>query len=382
MSYAPFPLATDSQAVAESMVAALQARGEVVDEASPVAALVEVFAERHVDTRALVVLEADRAFGLFGAYIVQLAPGLGVGASALTTWATSSPVATVVPQGTTVTFAGSPDLFELVADLQVPAGQATTAGVEVRAREAGARLNGVPAGPMTRPGLASVTSVTATSATSGGVDPETADEYRDRLVADRRLASRAAIVAADFAALAVDDVQVHRAVGLARYDPGQAPPDGRNGHVTVALADAQGSPVPQSAKDRVAAMFDAARVVNRVPHLIDATYTQVTVAFSFVPDPSADPAAVRVGAEQRVRDLIDPALWAGGRETPPVWRDDRLVRREDVVVAVRSTPGVDHTTSVTLNGGTADLVLAGPAALPAPFGAAAPSSVTGTAVPA
>lgn len=384
MTFVHYPVQTDPASIATAILTDLVARGYVPRTADVVTGLAEAVGRRLSATELLAGTVADEIVGAIGEQLDGTARLTGAPASALTTWALDTATATTIPAGTRValTLGTALEPFELMAALAVPAGASVAAAVEVRALRDGTVLNGLTGPVRVLDLLRPVVLVTLDAPSSGGVDPEALGTYLTRYAAVRRLSSKAAIIASDFAALAVDDVQVHRAIGLERHDPAQLPPTGRNGHVTVALADEQGAPVPQSGKDRVAAMFDAARVVNRLPHLIDATYTQVTVQFAFVADASANPTVVRLDAEQRVRDLIDPARWAGGGETPAVWRDERLLRHEDVVVAIRSTPGVDHTTSVTVNGGTSDVQLAGPAALPAPFDAAAPSTVSGTAVSA
>lgn len=386
MTWLDLPVDDDASKILDRSLDDFQARGFTVRIAAVETAIFAATAERVAEVATLLGLVTEHAFTRSTGSLRGLPQYDGAVAESTTTWTLAAAAALTIPAGTRVGWArpdGTLVRFATTADLIVPVGPSTTSDVVVRALAPGATGNGLPAGPLTLiDDRGSVLSVVADLASSGGVDPEPDAVYRDRLVSILARSSVAAIIASDFAALAVDDVQVHRAIGLERYDPAQLPPTGRNGHVTVALADEQGGPVPQSGKDRVAAMFDAARVVNRLPHLIDATYMQVTIAFSFVADASANPTVVRLDAEQRVRDLIDPARWAGGGESPAVWRDERLLRHEDVVVAIRSTPGVDHTTSVTVNGGSADLVLAGPAALPAPFDAAAPSTVSGTAVSA
>lgn len=381
MTFVHYPVQTDPASIATAILTDLVARGYAPRTSDVVTALAEAVGRRLASTETFVGIVADEIVAAIGEQLDGTARLAGAPASALTTWTFSTATAATIPVGTRVALSLGTALepFELLTALPVPVGVSTAAGVEVRALRDGTVLNGLTGPVRVLDLLRPLVSVTLDAPSSGGVDPEALGTYLTRYAAVRRLSSAAAITPSDFAALAVDDVQVHRAVALAAYDPAQTPPTGRTGHVTVALADEQGKAVPQSAKDRLAARFETARTVNTVPHLIDATYARVQVAFTFVPHPGADPTATRLDAEQRVRDLIDPALWAGGRETPPVWRAELLVRREDVIVAIRSAPGVDHTTVCTLNGVSADVTLAGPAALPTPFDhPTTPSTVSGT----
>jgi hypothetical protein len=55
------------------------------------------------------------------------------------------------------------------------------------------------------------------------------------------------------------------------------------------------------------------------------------------------------------------------------WLDVRIVRFQDIVTTLNNVQGFDYYTSLTINGGTADVSLAGPGALPS-----ASSTASGT----
>lgn len=370
MALVQFPVQTDPRSTAARILTDLAAQGYRPRTADVLSALVEALARRIVLIETLLGRVDDDLVQAIGERLDGQPAQPGAHASALTTWTFSTATPATIPTGTRVGLPLGTGLepLELLTPLDVPAGDTTRTDVEVRALRRGALLNGLTGPVRVLDLLRPVVSVTLDGPSSGGVDPETSADYLTRYADFRRRASAAVVNASDAAAFAVADEQVHRAVALDDHDPGQTPPTGRPGHVAVAVVDAQGLPVAPSTVDRVQAGLSDPRnrVLGIIPHVIGPTYTQVAITFAFVPSTGADAQAVRVDAENRVKPLVDPARHASGTETPPVWRDDRVIRHEDVVVAIRSTPGVDHTTSVLIDGATDDVALAGPAALPDP----------------
>jgi hypothetical protein len=106
------------------------------------------------------------------------------------------------------------------------------------------------------------------------------------------------------------------------------------------------------------------------PWAIDPTYTTIDVVFAAVSKPGTDPAVVEAAAEQAVLDYLSPARWglAGNYDG---WTDKPVVRFQDVSAVIHGVPGIDHWTSITINGGTSDVTMTGPAALPDPDSTAA-----------
>lgn len=384
MSFIDLPYDDDAASILDGMLEDYQGRGYTVRLASPEVAMFAVVAEVAADAGTLLKQLADRVWRRSIGDLHLVPQDDGVAAETTTKWNFDAASPTVVPAGTRVGFRtadGRLVRFMLTADLTVPAGASTTAGVPIRALVPGVAANGLPVGALELiDDRGSVLSVTAEAATRGGGDPESDVDYRDRLVEHLRLSWSRAVLPPDFAVVAAAQASVHRAVAIDLYDPAQTPPTGRAGHVSVAVVDVDGRALAAGARTEVEAELVRRRGVNVTPHVIGPTHTPVAVTFSFVALAGRDANVVRAAAEQRARDLIDPARYAGGDERPPVWRDLTTIRLGDVIAVLEGTDGLDHTVTgtVKLNGLAADLPIAGPAGLPAPDDAAQPSTVIGT----
>jgi hypothetical protein len=112
-------------------------------------------------------------------------------------------------------------------------------------------------------------------------------------------------------------------------------------------------------------------------HVVDANYTTLTIVFAGVAASGYDPTDVEARAEQAIADLINPARWgapaAASENLAPAWVNTPVVRFQDISAALNNVEGFDHWTSLTINGGTADVTMNGIAPLPS-----AASTVSGT----
>jgi hypothetical protein len=147
----------------------------------------------------------------------------------------------------------------------------------------------------------------------------------------------------------------------------------------VVPIDTKGAPVPAHVAGEVMALLESVRETNFVVTIGTPTYTAVNVAFTAVAETGADPATVQAAVNAAARGFIDPGRFAAGEDPDlPVWRPLTRISYLDLAHALRDVPGVASLTSLTINGATADLTLAGRAPLPASTDAANPSTVTGT----
>jgi hypothetical protein len=147
---------------------------------------------------------------------------------------------------------------------------------------------------------------------------------------------------------------------------------------TVVPIDADGLPVSAAVKDAVAAELAEVREVNFVIRVDEPTYTPVHVDFTAVAETGADPATVQANVHAAISSHISPATWGATTEDPTSWTSVDVVRYLDLARVAGSAEGIAYLDTLTLNGGTADLTLAGPAPLPAPQSGSDPSTVTGT----
>ncbi len=202
-------------------------------------------------------------------------------------------------------------------------------------------------------------------ATSGGTDAESPAEYAQRLAELIELIAPRPILPADFAAAARLFVPgVYRAMAIDGYNADTDETDVER-CVTVAVMDSAGEDCSTDVKDAVLAALQARREDTFEVFVIDPTRTAITVAFTGVAQAGYDEATVEAAAEEAVTDLLSAVAHgvpAGGR--PVDWEDRPIVRYQDVVTALNTVAGFDYYTALTLNGGTADITLTGPAGVP------------------
>lgn len=276
--------------------------------------------------------------------------------------------------------------FEVVSQVTIGVG-VSVAPVTLRALFPGTEFNEVPDGAplVLTEALAGAVSVTATTAADGGVDPEPVDEYVDKLADELGTLHVAVSNERDAMVLARRVPGVHRAYALDGWDPdtNTVDTDIANLDVGIVFLDEAGQDVDDEVADAALAYLssDDVRTVNVELKRGHPTYTDVAVIYAATCDPNFDPDTVKAAADQAVRDLLDPALWSGGRAEPPEWRGDKVVFVFDVVATIGRVPGINQVQSLTLNGGTSNVTLAGRAALPSPFEVGG-STVTGTVEPA
>lgn len=311
-------------------------------------------------------------FRYFGKTLLGLPAEDAVAATTPSTWTAIDNAGYTVLAGTVVAFQTTGDTlvpFAVVDDVVIPPGATTTAAgaVTLAATVPGTGGNGIPAGPLLMvDALAWVVAVVSTATTAGGVDAETDDQYLDRLAEELQLMSPEPILPNDFAVLAKRVAGVYRATAIDGYDPVTAT-FGNERLVAVAPVGADGLPVSGGIKADVQTYLDALREVNFVVNVIDPTYTPVGVIFTGIKRQGADAATVQQAAIDAVTAYLDPANWAGGNESPPVWRtNENVVRFLEVAATLNAVADLDYVTSLSVNGGQADIVLGGVAPLPTP----------------
>ena len=203
-------------------------------------ALVEALAQM-VATRAQVDAQVPLSiFAYFGANLANLPPENGNAATASTTWTMVDSAGYTVPAGTVVGWQATGSsyvLFQTVADVTVTTGSTQATGVTIEAQSVGTVNNDLPAGPLVLvDSLAYVSSVVATTTSSGGADPETLAAYLGRLSNQLRLISPRPVLAADFAALSVGQQGTARALGIDNFNAAAnmlTPPDDGTGTAGV-----------------------------------------------------------------------------------------------------------------------------------------------------
>ena len=315
-------------------------------------------------------------FRYFGESLLGIAPHIATYANALTTWTVRDDLGYTIPQGTLVGIPASGDVlvpFAVSQDTVVPAGETTATGVIVIAEDPGTDANGLTGEPELVDALDWIVSVTLDGTTSGGVDEETDAAFLDRLRRTFTILAPRPILPNDFAVMATTVAGVARATAIDLYNPGPPPETNVPRCVTVVVVGEDGLPVSAQTKADVDALLQSQREVNFLAFVVDPTYTTIDVDFTVKAFPQFDPVATAAAAEQGVRDYLDPRNFgAVPFGDTPQWLADDHVRYLEVAEAINRVEGVWYIGTLTVNGGTVDVPLAGPGPMPTP------GTITGT----
>jgi hypothetical protein len=142
--------------------------------------------------------------------------------------------------------------------------------------------------------------------------------------------------------------------------------------LTVVPVDSTGQPVPSGVRDAILAELAGRTQQGFLFSVTSPTYTSVSAVFAATAFPDFDVATVLTNGIAALTAYLSPATWGllpfGDQRS---WRQDTTVRYWEAVTALNQAEGLDHVTSLTLNGGTADIVMTGVAPMPTP------STITG-----
>lgn len=189
--------------------------------------LLQISATQAADLLAIATDIPDTIFRYFGRSLIGFPDIVATQATVPSTWTMRDSGGYTIPAGTQVGVYN--DINELIpftvaTTVVVPPGSSATAAgavtlVAIEAGEVGSGL-GAPAEAIELiDPLEFVLSVIITAATTGGVDSETDDEYRTRLVRRLRRLSTRPILPQDFADMSTEIVGVARAVAIDGYNP-------------------------------------------------------------------------------------------------------------------------------------------------------------------
>lgn len=354
-------------------------------------ALVEELARIAAESAQVATDVPAAIFQAFGEKLVGLAPKVGVAATAEARVTMVDAAGYTLPAGTVVAFRtaeGEYELWRTLDDAVALTGTAIAPDITLEADDVGTARNGLPVATSLElvDSYAFVESIELTTASAGGVDAETDEEYLDRLADELTLLTPTPILAEDFALLARRTEGVHRALAINGYNPADQTLNNER-MVTVVGLEADGDGVAQAVEDTMRLALDALREVNFVVNSTDPTHTRVDVVFEAVAEKGYVAADVEAAAEAAVAAFLDPATWGdtSAEGEPPVWEKVDRVRLYEVAAVLNAVDGLNHVTLLTLglNGGAqaaADVVLSGIAPLPSRVGAGGTSTVAGTVV--
>lgn len=357
-SYITLPIETDPDTLSAEALSFLMTNlpGWLPQEGNLEVWMTEVFARIEGETRDVATRVPAEIFRFFGKSMLNIAPIDGAPATAQSTWVMRDTNGYTIPAGTLVAYQLSGTLqayFSVTADVIVPPGSLQTADGEVllRANVSGSAGNGFAAGPITLVNsLIFVDTVTTTTDTAGGVDPESDDDYLSRLRADLRLLTPRPILPNDFAVLARTIAGVDRSIAIDGYNPGDSTYNNER-MVAVALADSAGQAVTDDIKNQVVTYLESLREVNFVVNAIDPSYTLIDVTATVAVVAGTDPASVQAAVVSALTSYLDPSNWN--------W--STVVRRNELITLISDVPGVDYLD--TLETPPSDVILTSVAAL-------------------
>lgn len=161
-----------------------------------------------------------------------------------------------------------------------------------------------------QPSYSWINTVTLLGLSSGGVDQEPYPDYYDRVARELTARSGLIIKADQLAARSLGVPTVARALALRTYNP-TGPDPAAPGHMTVALADADGADVDAGTKADVEALPTADGVTLHAVNFNDHT---VVVEASVVAHDDWDTATVEEACETALAAFLSPLSWGARPE--------------------------------------------------------------------
>jgi hypothetical protein len=367
MAFISVPFVSDPNTLADDAILRLQ---EVWPTWTPAdgdleVIMLEVLAPMASDAVSVASTVPDAVFRQYGTEFFGLAYSQGTqSTSQATIWAVD---AAGYRSTGPVEFALESVAFATDTDVFIDPGQ-TSVVVPVTCLAYGAIGNGLQGSANQVSSFPWVDSILVDPPTSGGSDPETDEQYQDRLRNSLQLQATTLVTGRDFElmALAVPDIgRAMAIVGTART-------------VTVAVTDPQGELLSTTVKNDLAALYGDYRQVNTTYTVIDPTYTTIGVTFEIETLDEFVASEVLANATQALRDWLDPGQWGmplgiNSEDLNSTWLQSTVVRVSEAVRVV-TVGGVRWVQNVRLNGGTADVTLTGTAPL------TRPGTITGTVI--
>jgi uncharacterized phage protein gp47/JayE len=285
----------------------------------------------------------------------------GAPATATATLSLADGLGYTIPTGTRfyLTLASGTVVFLSQApDVQIAPGD-TTAEINLISQTMTAAANGVLAG--TRLVLADqlnmVQTVTLSSTVSGGRDPETDAEWRDRGVARLKRLSDALVVPRQFDAALDEDPRVGRVMTVDLWDGSVVTPHAVGadpGHITLAVLDPDGLPLSTPVLTELETTLEGLAAAMLDVHVVNATLDTINIVVTFRTAAGFTATTVAAAIAAALRTYVNPITWTAGSPA----------RHNEFVSIIDQVPGVDYVSSVMINGSVLDIVASSPRALP------------------
>ncbi len=296
----------------------------------------------------------------------------GIAASSTITVTAIDEVGHTLPAGTRVqvgSATGDAIEAETVADLVIAAGATNFGTVAIQCTKPGIFANDADGDAWIDPLDWLENPVVLVAPFSGGVDPETDEEYGVRLPEDSQLLSVAVSLPDNASVLA----RRHEAVGWAyTVDHYDATTDTEDLPLTwsTIIADADGLAVDPDVEEEVLAQLEALRETNYDIFVTSPTYTSIDVTCEIEVEPGWDEAVAIANADAAITAAVSPAQHlAPPYSLTPNFVPPRRIYTTDLIAAAKAADGVLHVIPSTfeIGDGSSDHIdLATPIDLPTP----------------
>jgi hypothetical protein len=194
-----------------------------------------------------------------------------------------------------------------------------------------------------------VESVKTATVLLGGAGPEDDRAFQGRASATLARLTSTLVLPESFQFAAASRPEVGRAQVFDLYDPATPDLTPAVGHVTVAVAGPDGTPLAPADAAEIGAWMTNQALASLQVHVIDPTYTTVDLDVTVKPSYGFNTAQVQASVEAVLRDWLDPRTWD--------WNP--VIGQYAIVAKVAGSAGVAEVTAAPAN-----IPLAGKAPLP------------------
>lgn len=381
---------TDSRAIAERIFNRMVERfpGWIARDGNLETWLIEEFSAVTAEIRQEAITVPEAIYQTYGEEVLGIPAVAPAPALANSVWTAIDNLGYRILAGTQLTLtrsgdAANPVAFEVIATVEIPPGDLSVGGVQIRAVQTGEQGNRLSGEAELIDPLFWVESVQVPIETTNGVDGQTLEEYLESLISLMRIVALRPILPLDYAILALRVPGVARAVAMDGYDPGTET-WGHARMVTLILTNDEGLPVSLPTQTSVRTTLEQLREVNFIVNAIDARYDTISVTYEVTAFAEQDPEVVRVLCDEAIRVALSPAEYRLGITSPSIAVGEvipppsngamgrRIIRVNDLIGLLDRQRGVDFVGPITIQGDAADYEL------PTPFTLPQPGTITGT----
>lgn len=237
--------------------------------------------------------------------------------------------------------------FTVLADVLVPPGDSSVAGVQVVASDPMVDTNDLSGDSVNLiSGLAFIEDVSLDDPTSGGSDPETDEDYQSGLSQELLLQAKTLVTTRDYELWALSSK--HPSIGRVTAEH-----EGDR-EVNVTVATAAGEVISAPNKAALAADYAEYHLVNTVVNIGDPDYTVISITYTAHALPGFDHTDLETRIDAMLAELLSPANYGKPKSGDPgvatQWVDDPLVRQFFIVDRIGDVEGVAYVESVSISG--------------------------------